>query len=145
MSQDYVVSHRRPPGVYAFLLILVPLALIGEGGWLAILGCSYYYFVAGAVLIVSAILMWIGSSFAWLLLAVIAGTIPWEIWETGDQFWALLPRMAPPAVAGLWLLTSLARRGLDRASLDGHRPVVAPTLAVSLAVPAVSAADDRRP
>ena len=138
MTREHAASGRRPPRVYASVLVLIGLILAVGGSWLVILGGSPYYLVAGAATIVAAILLWRGDGLgAWLFLAVIAGTIPWAILESGDYFWALLPRIAPPAVLGLWLLTALARRGLDKAHLNRPRTVVAPTLFVSLLAAAV--------
>lgn len=46
------------------------------------------------------------TSGAWLVVAVFAGTVAWALWEVGFNYWALFPRILPPA--GLAFLALLA-------------------------------------
>ena len=103
----------RPPRIFAALLLLVGLVFAGGGIQLALLGGSLYYVIAGAALIVSAILLWSGSRIgAWLFLIILLGTWVWAIWEVGLDGWQLMPRVLFLTVLGLWLLAPRARRGL---------------------------------
>ena len=103
----------RPPRVFALVLLVI-------GGWLAVggvqllrLGGSPYYAVAGAAIVLSALLLWFGRrTGAWLYTAMLAGTWIWAVWEVGFDGWQLLPRVLLLTLVGLWLLTPWARRGL---------------------------------
>lgn len=103
----------RPPRIFAALLLLLGAVLAVGGVWLAVLGGSPYYAIAGLALILSGILLWRGRrSGAWLYLIILLGTFGWSLWEVGLDGWQLLPRLALFMVLGLWLLTPWARRGL---------------------------------
>jgi len=103
--------------VITFLLLLATgLGMALPGLWLALLGGSLYYVVAGSLVIVCAWLVWRGSAFAitlyWLMLA---GTLAWSLWEVGLDGWALMPRLVYLCVGGLWLL--LVQGSITRARL----------------------------
>ncbi|MBE7619154.1 membrane-bound PQQ-dependent dehydrogenase, glucose/quinate/shikimate family [Komagataeibacter sp. FXV2] len=69
------------------------LYLLGGGLWLAVLGGSFYYVIAGAALLATAWMLWIRSQTALTLYAVLlAGTMIWAVREVGFDFWALAPR-----------------------------------------------------
>lgn len=117
MSTRIVIetAPHRPPRMYATLLFLVGLALAIGGVKLATLGGSLYYVVAGALVAVSAILLWLGRQLGvWIYLAMLVGTLIWALWEVGLDGWALMPRLLIWIVLGSWLLTPWARRGLTR-------------------------------
>ena len=94
------VDKRRAGGwfasLYAIVLILIGLALLGGGAMLAWLGGSWYYVVAGALLVVSGVLIY-RRNVAGVGLFVLGfiGTAIWAYWEVGAQFWPLVPRLAP--------------------------------------------------
>jgi quinoprotein glucose dehydrogenase len=95
------------------LFIPIGLFLFGGGVWLIALGGSWYYGITGAAVLASAFLLWRGSRLGlWLYAAMIVWTIAWSIWEVGFDFWGLLPRIAGPAVLGLWLCLPLVWRKL---------------------------------
>jgi quinoprotein glucose dehydrogenase len=104
----------RPPWVYAILLILIGLVLIGGGGYLAVLGGSLYYVLCGLAVAVAGVLLMRGSvRGAQLYAAMLVATLIWAVWEVGFDGWALAPRLIAPAVLGLWLLMPWVRRGLS--------------------------------
>ncbi|MFT3789869.1 MAG: membrane-bound PQQ-dependent dehydrogenase, glucose/quinate/shikimate family [Rudaea sp.] len=102
-------STKRKAGgwfvsLYAIVLVLVGLALLAGGVVLAGLGGSWYYLIAGALLVVSGV--WIyRRNFAgvWLFALGFLGTLAWAYWEVGAQFWPLVPRLSPWIVLGLVL------------------------------------------
>lgn len=117
--------------VTAVLLVLLGLALGGGGAWLAMLGGSWYYLIAGLVFLLTAILLWRGSPSARPLFAVlIVGTLAWALWEVGLDWWQLGTRGGVIVLLGLWLLTPWATGG----QTGGRAPLlVAVLLSVAVA------------
>ena len=94
------------------LLVLIGLVLAVGGVWLAALGGSLYYVLAGLALIASGALIVRGRPMgAHLYLATFALTLVWALWEVGLNAWALVPRVVGPAV--LAILTLLVLSLLD--------------------------------
>lgn len=89
----------------AVLLGLISLGLIGGGGRLLALGGSAYYLIAGAAYLIGAAMLWKGrGSGGWIVAAVALLTIPWALWESGLDYWALFPRLLVPfAIAAIVL------------------------------------------
>jgi len=98
---------------WAWLVALMGLGLSAGGVYLLWLGGSPYYLAAGLVLIGAAGLMGRHrASGAWWVAALAVLSMPWALWESGFDFWALFPRlMAPLALAAVSLL--LAPRPAD--------------------------------
>lgn len=92
------------PGVTGLLVTLIGLAL-GIGGYdLLHLGGSAYYLVAGLAMVLSGVLLMVGSRLGfWVYAALLAGTLIWSLAEVGLDGWALVPRLVAPAVLGLWI------------------------------------------
>jgi quinoprotein glucose dehydrogenase len=85
---------------------LAGLALAGGGGWLAALGGSYFYLVAGiGVLISGALLLAMRSSALWVFAAVLIGTLIWAVYEVGLDWWPLASRGDIIYPMAVWLLT----------------------------------------
>jgi quinoprotein glucose dehydrogenase len=87
------------------LLLITGLGLALPGVYLATLGGSLYYLVAGVLILISAFLVlrrrfW-GICLYW---AVLLATFAWSLWEVGLDGWALMPRLVFLSVGGLWLL-----------------------------------------
>lgn len=97
---------------------LTAIYLLAGGGWLIAIGGSPYYLATGLVLLVVAWLIARRHPAAFLLYAlVLVGTAGWGLWESGPDFWALVPRCDVLVIFGLWLLivaspSLLAPRGL---------------------------------
>ena len=101
--------------VWIAIILFVPIGLFlfGGGAWLIALGGSWYYAITGAAVLASAVLLWRGSRLGlWLYAAMIVWTVIWSVWEVGFDFWGLLPRIAGPAVLGLWLCLPVVWRKL---------------------------------
>ncbi len=119
-------TQRRPKAaaakVFAVLLLLVGAAYAWGGGQLAAVGGSWYFLVTGIAVIVSAALVWRGSTWGgWLYAAVLLGTWFWAVSEAGVDFWTLLPRLFGPYLFGLFFLTPWYRRSI----VSGPHPAVA--------------------
>lgn len=107
-----------PARALAVPLALVGLTLLGGGGWLAVLGGSLYYLLAGLCCTATAIGLWQGRAFAGLLFALfLLGTLIWSIAEAGLAPWPLTARLAGPAVVGLVLAIVAHARGGRLASV----------------------------
>ena len=113
LSDNRPASGARPPRLLAALLFLIGVSLGGGGVWLAALGGSLYYVLAGAAMAVSAVLLWRGRRTGALLYAIVfLGTLIWAVGEVGFDGWALLPRLGLLMALGLWMMTPWVRRGL---------------------------------
>jgi len=85
----------------------IGVVLAGGGLRLFMLGGSPYYIVSGIGYVVSGVLLWRRRpAGAWLAVAVFASTVAWALWKVGFNYWALFPRILPPA--GLAFLALLA-------------------------------------
>src|SRR5262245_60419041 len=91
---------------FLIALMLIGLGLVVAGARLVALGGSPYYVIVGIGYAAAATLLWRGRRSGSALVAAIALlTVPWALWESGPDFWALFPRlMGPFALAALALL-----------------------------------------
>jgi quinoprotein glucose dehydrogenase len=92
--------------ILSFLLLLATgLGMAVPGLYLAWLGGSLYYAIAGVLILVSAMMVLRANPFgATLFWLVFLGSIGWSLWEVGLDGWALMPRLVFLSVAALWLL-----------------------------------------
>ena len=69
------------------------LYLLIGGAWLVVLGGSWYYPIAGLVMLGVTVMLLRGKRAAlWLYAALLLATMIWGVWEVGFDFWALTPR-----------------------------------------------------
>jgi quinoprotein glucose dehydrogenase len=117
--------------VVSFILLLATgLGMAVPGLYLATLGGSLYYAIAGVLITVSAVLVLKRRDSGILLyLLVFAGTIVWTLIETGLDGWAMMPRLVFLAGGAIWLLLTQAK--VHRLRLAG---VVAALLVLAGAV-----------
>ena len=129
-------GNPKPGGRWALVLFGVVLALVGAvltigGVRLATLGGSWYYLIAGALMIASGVL-YAQRRTAGLAVfaAVFVGTLLWALWEVGFSFWPLVPRLAPVLVLGFiaLLLWPLLAPGRPRRAAFGGAGVLAVAL-----------------
>jgi quinoprotein glucose dehydrogenase len=107
------VTRRRAPWLGA-LAALLGLALLTGGIWLAVLGGSLFYGLAGVLLLVVAALLWQGLAAALLVYAaVVLATLAWALWERGLDWWSLAARGDLIFVLGLLLLLPAVTRRLN--------------------------------
>lgn len=94
--------------IFAIVIGLVGLGLLGGGVYLIALGGSWYYAITGAALCYCAFFCFKGNAVgAFVYLLVFAATIVWALWEVGLDFWPLVPRVVAPlflAAAAMFLL-----------------------------------------
>lgn len=101
----------------AFLLMIVAVPLILGGGYLATLGGSFWYVLAGLAVGASGLLLLIRRREAlWLYWAMLAATLGWAVGESGLNAWALAPRLIGPVVIGIWLVSPIVRRSVREGS-----------------------------
>ncbi|MGC2086802.1 MAG: membrane-bound PQQ-dependent dehydrogenase, glucose/quinate/shikimate family [Bradyrhizobium sp.] len=102
------LSERpRAPILRATVVVmqLMSIVLFAGGLWLAVLGGSIYYVIAGVALAVTSWLLMRRSALAlWVYAALLLGTLIWAIWEVGLDFWSLAPRGDILVPLGVWLL-----------------------------------------
>lgn len=104
----------RPPALTGIVVLLAGAVLLGGGTWLAILGGSWYYVGAGALLLATGGLLVRGRAEALAVYAIVlVATLGWSLWEAGRDGWPLAARGDVLVVLGLWLLMPWVRRGLD--------------------------------
>lgn len=91
--------------IFAVLLFVIALVLIGGGGWLISLGGSPYYLIAGLLVGASGWQLWQHKVVSAIQLygVMLLGTLLWALWEAGLDGWALMPRLLAPVVLGFIL------------------------------------------
>jgi quinoprotein glucose dehydrogenase len=108
-----VQTSPPAPRVTASLIALLGVGLALAGGWLTVLGGSWYYLITGILLLATAVLLWRGAAWALALYAMILlGTLIWAIGEAGLGFWTLAPRGDVLTPVGVWLMLPFVTRGL---------------------------------
>lgn len=96
--------------VLAVVLLALGGWLVGGGAWLARLGGSWYYLLAGAATLVTGVLIWRARRLGlWVYLATLAATVVWALAEVGLDFWQLVPRLGLPLAIVLYLLMPWVR------------------------------------
>ena len=100
--------------IFAIVVGVVGVGMLGGGLYLMTLGGSWYYGLAGAALVYSAWRCFRGDlAGIWAYLAVFAVTVLWALWEVGFAFWPLVPRVVAPlflAAAALFLVPLFSER-----------------------------------
>jgi len=139
---------RTPAAAPLLQLTAIVIALMGVplaigGVWLAAIGGSPYYLLAGAALLATGWLLWTRRATAlWLYAGLLLGTLVWGVWEVGLDFWSLVPRGDILVPIGIWLLFPFIVSHLS----PGRRAArlgLAAVLALSGVVLVVSLASDR--
>ncbi len=120
----------------AIVFGLVGLALLVGGVWLATLGGSTYYFLAGfGILTTAALLIARRPSALWVYAAVLIGTLIWAMDEVGFDWWPLAARGDIIFPLGIWLVTPwITRRLQGGAGLVNRGAPIALLAALVLAV-----------
>src|SRR6185503_16628201 len=120
---------------------LFGLALAGGGAWLASLGGSWFYVLAGLLLLITAFLLWRGRPAALLLYAlIVVATLAWAVYERGVDWWGLAARGDLFFILGLLLLLPPVTQRLcagprERLALGGALALAAIVGGVAIAGP----------
>lgn len=126
--------------ITAILLGLIGLGVGAGGLWLAALGGSIYYSIAGLLFLATAWSLWRQRMAAlWIYAALVYGTLVWALWEAGFDWWSLGPRGGVIIVLGIWLLLPFITRRLQGKS--GKPPLLAAVLA-AIIVAGISMVND---
>lgn len=105
--------------IYSAVLLIIGATLAIGGCFLIGAGGSFYYLVAGLVVLASGTLIWRRDRRGvWLYSAMLVGTLAWSVWEVGFETWLLVPRLVAPFMLGLGLLLPPIRR------LGGDEPPI---------------------
>ena len=99
------------------MLVLIGATLAGPGLYLAALGGSLYYALAGFLVCAAGVLVWRSNPrSAFVYAAVVLLTVIWAYWEVGPQVWLLVPRIFGVGVLTLgFTVPTVARTiGLSR-------------------------------
>ncbi|MGH8043105.1 MAG: membrane-bound PQQ-dependent dehydrogenase, glucose/quinate/shikimate family, partial [Stenotrophomonas sp.] len=105
-SDPTVGVPARHPLILVLSLVLIVLGVVvgGLGAWLAQLGGSWYYVLAGAGLLLSGVLLFGNRrSGAAVYLLVFVGTLLWTWWESGSDYWRWVPRLGMVSALGFVL------------------------------------------
>lgn len=116
----------------ALFAVLTGLYLLIGGIWLVAIGGSWYYPIAGVVMLITAVLLWQRKALAlWVYAALLLCTAAWSVWEVGFDFWALTPRLDVLFFFGVWLLLPFVYRHLIRPSA-GAAPALGAVLVITV-------------
>jgi quinoprotein glucose dehydrogenase len=92
-------SRTLSPLILGAVIGIIGLVLAIGGAWLAVLGGSAYYVLAGLAMVVSGVLLFrrrlLGG---WIYIGVFVLTVLWALAEVGANNWALVPRVIAPLV-----------------------------------------------
>jgi quinoprotein glucose dehydrogenase len=106
---------------------LIGFVLACGGVWLAALGGSIFYIVAGlGVLITGGLLIAARRSALWVYAAVLTGTLIWAVGEVGFDWWPLAARGDVIYPLGLWLLTPWVTRNLQPGAMPVGKAATLP-------------------
>lgn len=120
--------------VFSVVVVVLGILLTAGGAWLALLGGSPYYLLAGIGVLISGALMFGGrTSGVWLYLTIYVLTWIWAIWEVGFDGWALVPRVFAAtlvAILAFICLPVLARHQRAFVAMSPTDLAVEPNIAV---------------
>lgn len=110
------------PWITGVAVLIAGLALAAGGTYLASLGGSWYYLIAGLGVAITGIELYRGQRRALFLYAVVlAGTVLWALYEVGLSGWELEPRLLIPTCLGVYLLLPWVVNRLGPHPADNRR------------------------
>ena len=123
-------APSRPASIVAItgvVYALIGLVLACEGVWLAALGGSLYYVLAGLGILITGVLLLLGRGSAlWVYAAVLIGTLVWAVTEIGFDWWPLAARGDIIFPLSLWLLTPWITRHLGGREALSYKAMTLP-------------------
>src|SRR5215469_4441933 len=114
-SKSHIYVAQWPVVLVGALIGLMGLILLVGGAYLAALGGSWYYVLAGAMFLAAGYLMIRGRiGGLYIYVGAFAFTFVWTVWEVGLSGWELIPRLVGPFV--FLLLAIMVAPKLDATS-----------------------------
>jgi quinoprotein glucose dehydrogenase len=111
--------------ILSSILLLLGIVFVVGGVWLAALGGSMYYVIAGLAIVVSGWLVLQRRASGLTLYALtLLVTVVWALWEVGFDWWALSARESLLVVIGVFLLFPPIARSLNSAGRGRVQPGV---------------------
>jgi len=110
MLQSFISTGRRSIYVIvtAAIVSVIGIVLGFGGGWLATIGGSWYYLIAGIALVIGGVLLFMHRrSGVFLYAAIVVATAIWAFAEAGLDGWALVPRLVAPLVLFAFVIACL--------------------------------------
>ncbi|EJL29257.1 membrane-bound PQQ-dependent dehydrogenase, glucose/quinate/shikimate family [Novosphingobium sp. AP12] len=101
MDRPFPDRRSRPlsPLILGVVIGIIGLVLTIGGAWLALLGGSAYYVLAGLAMVASGALLFRRRMLGgWIYIGVFVLTVLWALAEAGTNNWALVPRVIAPLV-----------------------------------------------
>ena len=119
-AQPSAAASRWPIWVAALGVLVFGLLYVAGGGYLATLGGSLYFLLAGLGMVASSVLLFKRRlAGAWLFAAIMGASVIWALADAGLVFWPLVSRLF--ALAVLSLVVALAYPSLRKANgLSGN-------------------------
>lgn len=112
------MTHRGSrvwAGIVGILFLLCGLYLTIGGAWLLSYGDTPFYLVSGIVMLMTSVLVFRKKKAAlWLHALLIIATFLWTFYETGYDFWSMVPRVDIVGILGILLLLPFVSRGITR-------------------------------
>jgi quinoprotein glucose dehydrogenase len=91
--------------ILAIVMAIIGIVLTVGGIWLAVLGGSIYYLIAGVAMLVSAWFLFRGRLLGgWIYIALFILSVVWGLVESGSNAWAMVPWMVAPLVLLIFVL-----------------------------------------
>lgn len=114
-SQPSATASRWPIWVAALGVLVFGLLYVAGGGYLATLGGSWYFLLAGLGMTLSAVLLFKRRLWgAWLFAVVMVLSVVWALADAGFVFWPQISRLF--AIGVLSLVVALAYPTLRKAN-----------------------------
>lgn len=133
MSRNSTRSGSTWPAVVGAIVAVLGLLMTFGGAWLALVGGSWYYLIAGIGMLISGVLFAAGRrSGAWLYALVFVASFVWSAWESGLDYWRWVPRFDMILVLGILVAATSTRLrdGFSRAAAFGTTAILVLALAV---------------
>ena len=133
MSANKTRRFDLPLFIIGGLVAATGIVLAGAGGYLAGLGGTWYYMVAGIGMLIAGPLVMAGvRAGIWVYALVFVGTLAWTIWESGLDYWRWVPRL--DLVLVLAILVALVSTRVASPFSRGSKWATTGVLVVALAV-----------
>jgi len=131
-------SSARVTATFGAVFVLLGLVLAFGGLYLAVLGGSWYYLLAGiGVAFTGVLLVKADRRALWLYAFVLAATVIWSVYEVRFDWWQTVPRIALWLALGLYLLLPWLNRKLGGGEATNGNTAVAIAITLALIVPGI--------